>query len=864
MKLKDYQQEALDVFTEYLSLLRTKQNEADAAQAAFEALPEAVREPLRASFRPADPLIDTWTALPQMPHGAVRSVWTDLKDGTNASIPNVCLKLPTGGGKTLLAAHGVEHLQVDWLQRQSGLVLWIVPSEAIYSQTLKALKDRESALRQVLDRASAGRTRILEKGDSFTRADLDSRLCVMVLMLQAARRVDESVLRMFRGGGDASFFPDETNKAAIDAARAATSNLDVYDLGDSAMVGSVKRTLANVLRIVRPVVVLDEAHNAASELGRKTLAKLNPAFILELTATPTPLSNVLVDVQGLALRDEEMIKLPINVAVDVRGRWQDTLRAALDKLNALDVAAQDHRAASGDYIRPIMIVRVDFTGEKQRDRPIHVEDAIEWLIEQGGIDPSAIRRQTAEKKQLGDEDLLSDRSGVRVVVTKDALREGWDCPFAYVLAILSSGGGSTALKQFIGRVLRQPYARRTDYLADGVSLDESYVFCADRSVGEAVRHINAGLLDQGMGDLQSAVRMTSLGEEATTAARIPIRRTEGFKGRRILLPRVLHADAAQADGWRDLDYDSDLLGAMDWGAIHWIGADTYQLAEDRSRREARRVDLDAQGALADAATTAPMAPATALLDRVDLIRRLSETIPNPWQADRVLTDALTTLRTRGLTDDELATGRLSLAASMSEDLRRTVEAAAEAVFRRKIGEGMISFRLTEPALPPELTAALAGDNVNAVQRGDMTPLLKALYTPVLQSEVNGLERDVALYLDETEAVGWWWRVAARRDPWGLQGWRPHKVYPDFLIALDDDGRTARLLALETKGSHLDGSDTPYKASLFRALETSYSGGAVVGQVEAFDDAPDAVHFEIVFGGDGTEAWRSKIAAALAR
>jgi len=863
VKLKDYQREALEVFAAYLGVLKAKQTEADAAQAAFEALPEAVREPLRASFRPAEPLVDAWAAMPQMPQGAVRGAWTDLKDGAEASIPNVCLKLPTGGGKTLLAAHGVERLQVDWLQRQTGLVLWIVPSEAIYSQTLKALRDREGGLRQVLDRASAGRTRILEKGDSFTRADLSSRLCVMVLMLQAARRADESVLRMFRGGGDASFFPDETDKAAIDAARATTPNLDVYDLGDSAMVGSVKRTLANVLRIARPVVILDEAHNAASELGRQTLAKLNPAFILELTATPTPLSNVLVDVQGLALRDEQMIKLPINVAVDVRGRWQDTLRAALDKLNDLDAAAQDHRAASGDYIRPIMIVRVDYTGEKQRDRPIHVEDAIEWLIEQGGMDPSAIRRQTAEKKQLGDEDLMSDRSGVRVVVTKDALREGWDCPFAYVLAILSSGGGSTALKQFIGRVLRQPYARRTDHVVDGASLDESYVFCADRSVGEAVRHINAGLLDQGMGDLQSAVRMTEVGDEATKPSRIPIRRAEPFKGRRILLPRVLHADAAESEGWRDLDYDSDLLGAIDWSAVHWTGADTYQLAEDRSRREARRVDLDAKGALSDAATTAPLAPATALLDRMDLVRRLSETIPNPWQADRVLTDALATLRARSLTDEELASGRLSLIASMSEDLRRTVEIAAEAVFRRKIGEGLITFRLTEPALPPELTAALAGEDVNPVQRGDMTPLLKALYTPVLKSEVNGLERDVALYLDETEAVGWWWRIAARRDPWGLQGWRPHKVYPDFLIALDEDGRTARLLALETKGSHLDGSDTPYKASLFKALESSYAGASVVGQIDALDDAPDTVRFEIVFGGDGTEAWRSKVAKALA-
>ncbi|TIN21264.1 MAG: restriction endonuclease subunit R, partial [Mesorhizobium sp.] len=160
------------------------------------------------------------------------------------------------------------------------------------------------------------------------------------------------------------------------------------------MVGSVRCTLANVLRIVQPVVVLDEAHNAVSELGRRTLAKLNPRFILELTATPTAHSNVLVDVQGRALRDEEMIKLPVNVAVDIRGRWQDTLQAALDKLNELQAGADVYRGESGNYIRPILIVRVDYTGEKQRDKSIHVEDAVQWLVEKGNMNPGAIRRQT--------------------------------------------------------------------------------------------------------------------------------------------------------------------------------------------------------------------------------------------------------------------------------------------------------------------------------------------------------------------------------------------------------------------------------------------------------------------------------------
>lgn len=868
MKLKEYQQEALDVLAAYLKLLGEKRTAAAKARKALDetVLPPELRDAMEAHFRSTDPISETWRDLPVLPQRATTlGTWTAVDSEAGSPVPNVCLKVPTGGGKTLLAAHAVELLQVDWLKRQNGLVLWIVPSQAIYAQTLAALKDRSNALRQVLDRASAGKTRILEKDDRFTRADVDSRLCVLVLMLQSARREEDKVLKMFRGGGDASFFPDETDKEAIDAATTATPNLETYDLADSAMVGSVRRTLANVLRIVQPIIVLDEAHNAVSELGRRTLAKLNPRFILELTATPTEHSNVLVDVRGRALRDEEMIKLPVNVAVDVRGRWQDTLQAAVDKLNELQGAADIHRGSSGDYIRPILIVRVDYTGEAQRDKSIHVENAVQWLVEKGNIAPSAIRRQTAEKKELGDDDLMSDRSGVRVVVTKDALREGWDCPFAYVLAILSSSSGSTALTQFIGRVLRQPYARLSHYERDGVSLDQSYVFCTESSVGKAVEHINKGLVGEGMGDLQSAIRTTQLGEPTAQAVRVPVRRAHNFIGRRILLPRVLHKDSDVPDGWRDVDYEADVLGALDWDAVRWSGSSTYSLADDRSHREGRQVDIDAEGGFKDSSVQADfIGGLPAQVDRVDLVRRLTNIVPNPWQADRILTETLGTLRSRKATEDLIAAGRLTLAATMIDELGVVVDALAEKLFRAKIDSGDISFRLVEPPLPMQLAEASATGSVQALQRGDLTSLARVLYTPVMTSEVNGFEKDVALYLDDTEAVGWWWRIAARRDPWGLQGWRAHKVYPDFLVALDNDGRTARLLALETKGKHLNNPDTQFKQRLFDALEVGYSKARAVGQMDMFGDSPDAVKFEIVFGGDGTDAWKAPLAKALHR
>jgi type III restriction enzyme len=126
---------------------------------------------------------------------------------------------------------------------------------------------------------------------------------------------------------------------------------------------------------------------------------------------------------------------------------------------------------------------VENTGKEQRDKAtIHAEDVREFLVEKLGAQPDQIKVKSAELDELGDENLLSEFSKVRFIITKDALREGWDCPFAYVLAVLSKTTAETALTQMVGRVLRQPEARLT-----GVpSLNECYVFTFEQEVSKAV------------------------------------------------------------------------------------------------------------------------------------------------------------------------------------------------------------------------------------------------------------------------------------------------------------------------------------------------------------------------------------------
>jgi type III restriction enzyme len=123
------------------------------------------------------------------------------KNGPGQYLPDFCLKVPTGGGKTLLAVKTIDLIQSIYLKRNAGIVLWVVPSDAIYKQTIKNLKDRDHPFRQHLDMASGGKTVILEKTDHFTPQDVAENLIVMMLMLPSAWRENKETLRLFRDKG---------------------------------------------------------------------------------------------------------------------------------------------------------------------------------------------------------------------------------------------------------------------------------------------------------------------------------------------------------------------------------------------------------------------------------------------------------------------------------------------------------------------------------------------------------------------------------------------------------------------------------------------------------------------------------------
>ena len=374
MKQLEYQEGTVERFTSYLGLLAAERTKA-------EKFAELARQN---DMEP--PNIDwcgkTWEALrtagtlPKAKDAGGASFippWLPRHDGIGRSVPNVCLKLPTGAGKTYLATRAVEQLHRLFHRRATGLVLWIVPSDAIYTQTWKTLADREHPYRMTLERASGGRVKLLRRSDGFARADTDHYLCVFLMMMAAAARKETEVLKMFQDSGKyPGFFPAEDDFEAQRELLALVPNLETLDLAEGAWQGGpcVKQSLGNVLCLTRPTIILDEGPTAYSPIRRATVAKFNPSFILELSATPNRAkeqqSNVLHSVTGMALKKEEMVKLPLILHNAGKGTWEGTLAAAHGKLEELQTLADRERQETGRYVRPILLVRVERVG---RTRP---------------------------------------------------------------------------------------------------------------------------------------------------------------------------------------------------------------------------------------------------------------------------------------------------------------------------------------------------------------------------------------------------------------------------------------------------------------------------------------------------------------
>jgi type III restriction enzyme len=861
VELKEFQQTVLDTLDLYLDELRTQLTKAEKIRKRNEEEtdPDLVRPVPRFAG-------EAWKRLREQGHlPPARSsfLYSPRYDGMENDVPNVCLKIPTGGGKTLLAANGVSRIMGKYLQRNYGFVLWIVPNEAIYSQTKKQLTNREHPYRQILDRAAAGRVKILEKGDPLNRMDVESHLCVMLLMLQSANRETKETLRFFRNRGNVhGFFPAEDDILAHFELLGRIPNLDCY--GDRNTMGATALdSPGNVMRLLRPVVVMDEGHKAYPALAMKTLFGFNPSFVLELSATPKdrlkdvpPLhANWLVDVRGLALQREEMIKLPINVKVKGGDDWKDCLRESLDHLKSLQVRADKLRANTSRYIRPILLVQVERTGKDQLEKDkIHANTVLEFLLGLG-VDKSEIAVKTSETNELNDPeniDLLSPTCPVRVIITKQALQEGWDCPFAYVLCALAANRNQSAMTQLVGRILRQPDTRNTG----DPWLDECYVFCQHVKTKDVIEAIKKGLEQDGMGDLADQVR-ESKGAAGSGVERRKVLRRDKFRTLDIYLPLVNWVEEGQEP--RRLGYERDVLAQLDWTQLDVASLAETLAGEVNSERSHMLKLTLADGAEFITATEIEQMKEPVAFDAVYATRSVVDIVPNPWVA------RMQALRKRGFDDAKLGEASSYILEELRKWLQRQRDVIAERQFVGDVTAERIQFRLRADRerwqMPKEMPTDRA-ENARQLIRNSGVAAQKSLFSPVYDDDFNNSEREFACYLDEREALHWWHRNVARGSNYSVQGWKKGKVYPDFIFAHSRADHSERILVWEMKGPQLEGNlDTEYKRKLLETVTQHFRAehGTKAGTLELVGLGGESVLCELVL----LAGWETKLVNRLA-
>lgn len=403
-------------------------------------------------------------------------------------LPYVCLRIPTGGGKTVMAAHAVGIAARRWVQHDRVVCLWLVPSNAIREQTLARLRDPADPYRQALAGRFTGPVTVMDLAEALyvQRGTLDGETVVIVSTLAALRVTDTEGRKVYEPNGALQHHFDALPPEVL-------ATLERREGG-----GPPVESLANALRLRRPVIILDEAHNARTTLSFDTLARFAPAAIIEFTATPTTRnapeagyfpSNVLAHVSAAELKAEEMVKLPVTLWT--HGSWTDAVTDALAKQRELEAVAAREQAASGERIRPIVLFQAQ--ARREGTETITPEALKRSLVDDHHIPAEHIAIETGSTRELEGVDLGDPACPIRFVITVQALREGWDCPTAYILCSVAEQASARAVEQLLGRVLRMPRARRKHEAA----LNQSYAYVVSGNFAAAAQGLKDALVEAG-------------------------------------------------------------------------------------------------------------------------------------------------------------------------------------------------------------------------------------------------------------------------------------------------------------------------------------------------------------------------------
>jgi len=801
MYLKKYQLRVISEIKEFLKVAKETKTYYDIA---IEALPEDLRSEQN---------------YVQKTHDKLKLSYTDIcKNGFDKFYPRVNLKIPTGGGKTILAVEAIKEYQTIFAQKKTGLVVWMVPKEIIYKQTVERLRDKGHPYRQLLDQASGGRTIIAEKGQKLSKKDIEENLVILFIMAQSVSRSDTSdALKVFKdSGGFDSFFPEDNRYDLHYQWWQQVPNLDLmWQNGEQAQLIT---SLGNAVRVSKPLIIIDEFHKVFTPLAKKTIDGLNPEFILGLTATPKEGMNNLCMVTGLELKDEEMVKLDLHIIPpigNIENDWKGMLQNLVTKRNQLEQKAIEYNQETGQYIRPIALIQCERTGRDQRGNGfVHSEDIKQQLIDEG-INPSEVAIKSSDKNDIEDIDLFSSVCQIRYIITQSALNEGWDCSFAYVLGIIPNVNSNSSVTQLIGRILRQPRAKKT-----GINeLDESYVYYAKGDTNYLLQSVIKGFEDEGLGDLVSQMQVNNRPE---VYAKKTVRIKEEFKRYQYAFYLPIWVTILDEENkFRTFKYAFDIKPFLDFESItlpnEVIEKIKNSLSKEHKERNTFSITINDENEITPVVEEVENTTTSSISINY-ITGRFGEYIENAFLARKKAIEFIEILKT-DIGIENLTNYFSYITAILTQHLEAYKLQREEQIFKDSLENGKIKLAITSDKKTgfrvPESDVITTTNMPNLYSRN--------LYDDVEISTINSLEKKVIDTIENQETTLFWFRNKVAKNWYSIQGWRENQIRPDFIVAKKkDEDKIEIIYVLESKGEHLLGNnDTKYKNDVFETMTNQH-------------------------------------------
>ncbi len=424
-----------------------------------------------------DAFYNFWSKHPKTPLFPFAGTAIEPYKNNVERVPHICVKVPTAGGKTFIACNAIKTIFDAFAYDKPKAVVWLVPSITILDQTIKNLKDTNHPYRQKINSHFGNKVEVFDKaallqGSGFNATSVKEQLNIFVLSFDSIRTANKEGRKVFEQNGSLQSFETLLGK-------------------------DEEISLMKVMQYLNPMVVVDESHNAETELSVDMLKEFNPCFILDLTATPRKNSNIISFIDALELKKENMVKLP--VIVYNHQDKTEVINSSLQLQKRLELQAIEEEKKGGKYIRPIVLFQAQPKNGKnflnEEEEKSNVQKLKEKLIELK-IPAEQIKIKTANINEIKGLDLMSKECEVRYIITINALKEGWDCPFAYILASLADKSSAVDVEQILGRVLRQPYVMKHNFPL----LNLSYVLTASSKFLETLDNIVKGLNKAGFSD----------------------------------------------------------------------------------------------------------------------------------------------------------------------------------------------------------------------------------------------------------------------------------------------------------------------------------------------------------------------------